>query len=221
VSIHLTDVGSVYFEKETVQGSVVAPALVPAEDVFDDSGISIPFDMAEVLEGEPELAPRNEMRKTRGKRKPDAIGPRVGGAKKMRRSGSLSLTLRLEGVGDGDSDAYPLTWLLNTLLEDTGAPAELSDELQAYHDPAPAGTDADAFHCEIDRFVCGVEKGLALGSGVEEDAPAVTASSAAPAASRRATLDNMAELAAAGYGPPKHAPGHWHFPATNPASRLS
>lgn len=158
MSINLTDVGSVYFEKETVQGSVVPPALVPAEDVFTGGGISMPFDMAEVIEGEPEMTPRNEMRKTRGKRKPDAIGPRVEGKKKMRRTATFNLTLRVEGVGDGDSDNYPLTWLLETLLEDTGAPAELTDELQAFHDPAPAGTDADAFHfrpTNIDRFAEG------------------------------------------------------------------
>jgi len=155
MSVHLVDVGSAYFEKEDVQGSVIAPALVPAEDVFGGGGISIPFDMAELIEGEPELAPRTDMRKTRGKRKPDAIGPRVGGKKRMRRTATFSLTLRMEGVGDGDSDNYPLTWLLNTLLEDTGAPDNLTDDLLAFHDPAPGDSAADAFHfrpTNVDRF---------------------------------------------------------------------
>lgn len=146
MTIHLADVGSVRMKAEAAFGSLVGAGLAPPTTVFDSGTVAVPYETTGVLRFDPEVRERNELKRIRGQRTPFVIGPRVGGAKVARRAGTISFDMVVRGPADDDSDSYPLSLILGSALEDSGAPASTSDAVLAFHDPAPGDTDADVNH---------------------------------------------------------------------------
>jgi len=160
MTIRLADRASVRWKADSDFGGISDASLVPPSSYFDVGATALPVEMLEVIEGEPEMRERNEVRAKRGRRRNYRIGPRVSGDKVVRRTATFTAQMVVRGIGTGTADDHPLVKLLGALLEDGGDPdpSWTTDTVEAYHDPAPAGHDADVnhFHPEtVARFAEG------------------------------------------------------------------